>query len=133
MFYTGLAFSKLLCLAQGRNSNYLANILITSHISHTAEGNKMNIGAYIQLSLLYKLVSGANSVQHIEFATVLTCFKTCLLPRLFFWWYTDHCRSPYLICSFIKVKSKPLIFSFTVFFQSDSLSVHSKIAGGFSI
>lgn len=84
MHHTALAFSKLLCLAQGGSSNYLANILITSHISHTAGGNKMKLGAHIQLSVLYKFVSRVNSLQHIEFSIVLSCSKTSLPPRFFF-------------------------------------------------
>lgn len=42
MYQAALTFFKLLCLAQGGNDNYLANILITSHISHTAGGLKPN-------------------------------------------------------------------------------------------
>lgn len=66
--HSALAFSKLLCLAQGGGSNYLANILITSHISHTAGGNKIQLGAHIQLFLLYKFVSGPAVCNILDFS-----------------------------------------------------------------
>ena len=76
-------FLKLLCLAQGGSGNYLANILITSHISHTAGGNKNGTrSTYPTIQgELYKFVSGANSLQHIGFSTVLSSFKKQFAPR----------------------------------------------------
>lgn len=84
--YAALAFSKLLCLAQGGSGNYLANILITSHISHTAGGNKNGTrSTYPTIQgELYKFVSGANSLQHIGFSTVLSSFKKQFAPGVFF-------------------------------------------------
>lgn len=85
MLHTALAFSKLLCLAQGGSSNYLANILITSHISLATKGN-------IQLSMLYKLVSRANTLKHIAFPTVFSspkpvCFQAfCHFFGLIYRW-----------------------------------------------
>lgn len=47
MHHTAMAVSKLLCLAQGVSSSYLANILITSRISHTAAGDEMKLEVHI--------------------------------------------------------------------------------------
>lgn len=81
--HTALAFSKLLCLAQGGGSNYLANILITSHISHTAGGIKWNLEHISNYPCSTNLSLGPTVCNILDFPLFLSWFKTTWPPRLF--------------------------------------------------
>lgn len=119
MPHTSLAFSKWLCLAQGKSSNYLANILITSHISYTAVGNKMNYRAHVQLSMLFKWVSRANSLQHNGFPLFWVVLKTLCFQGFFFFinllitvGVSMSFLCPLLICQVILKRKSPVLNAF---------------------
>ncbi len=82
--HTALAFSKLLCLAQGGGSNYLANILITSHISHTAGGIKWNLEHISNYPCSTNLSPGPTVCNILDFPLFWVASKPLCPPGYFF-------------------------------------------------